>query len=106
MTFSIVSPITEVQSAANTALAVSPITSLEQIGSVVYLRMPFSGPSAASFIAALTASLVTGLAISQVRSTQLPVGTGTRSEIPVILPLSAGITIPTALAAPVLVGMM
>ena len=68
--------------------------------------MPFIGPSAASLMAALTASLVTGLAVSTTRSTTLPVGTGTRIEMPVILPFSAGITSPTALAAPVLVGMM
>ena len=35
-----------------------------------------------------------------------PVGTGTRSAKPVSLPLSSGITSPTALAAPVVEGMM
>ncbi len=68
--------------------------------------MPLSGPSAAAFIAALTSSLVTDRFITAVRSTTLPVGTGTRSEMPVSLPFKSGITSPTAEAAPVVVGMM
>ncbi len=68
--------------------------------------MPLSGPSAAFFMAALISSLVVSLPRFAVRSTTLPVGTGTRIAIPVSLPFNSGITRPTADAAPVEVGMM
>ena len=80
--------------------------SLDTIGSGLYARIPLSFPSAAFFTAALTSSLVTERAITVVKSTMLPVGTGTRNEMPLNLPASAGITRPMALAAPVVVGMM
>lgn len=41
-----------------------------------------------------------------VKSTTETSGTGTRNAIPVSLPFKAGITLPTALAAPVEAGMM
>ena len=52
----------------------------------IYIRTPFSS--------------------RQVRSTTDTSGTGTRKAIPVSFPLSAGMTLPTALAAPVDDGMM
>ncbi|SLH77659.1 Uncharacterised protein [Mycobacteroides abscessus subsp. abscessus] len=54
--------------------------SLETIGSTLYFRMPFSGPSAAALNAALISSTVAFLARSAVRSVIEPVGIGTRSE--------------------------
>ena len=65
-----------------------------------------SSPSAASFMAAQMSALVAGLARLAVRSTTETSRVGTRIEIPVSLPLSSGITLPTALAAPVEEGMM
>lgn len=41
-----------------------------------------------------------------VKSTTETLATGTRKAIPVSFPLSSGITLPTALAAPVAAGMM
>ena len=73
------------------------------IGSVL---IEGGGQVAASFIAALTSSTVTLRLVITVRSTTLPVETGTRKEIPVSLPFSSGITKPTAFAAPVVLGMM
>ena len=66
--------------------------------------MPFSGPSAASFTAALISAGEVGLASVQTRSTTEPVATGARIEIPFSLPFSSGSTSPTAFAAPVVVG--
>ena len=83
-----------------------PMMSLETSGSVQYSRMPLSGPSAAVLIAALTWSLVAVVFSRAVRSVTEPTGTGTRSEKPVSLPFNSGMTSPTALAAPVLEGMM
>src|SRR5690606_10488404 len=47
-----------------------------------------------------------GFSSSTVRSTTETSEVGTRNDIPVSLPSSSGITLPTALAAPVLDGMM
>src|SRR3954463_15483586 len=81
--------------------------SLETNGSVVYWMIPWRGGfDAASFIAWLTSSLVTLRLRRQVRSVMLPSGTGTRRAMPVSLPLRSGMTSPTALAAPVVDGMM
>ncbi len=79
--------------------------SVETIGSSVYWRIPFSGPSAAERRASLTSSLVVSLDASKVRSTTEPVATGARMAKPCSLPLSSGRTRPTAFAAPVDVGM-
>ena len=45
-------------------------------------------------------------AVRTVRSTTDTVGVGTRSDMPVSLPFTSGIANPTALAAPVVDGMM
>ena len=63
-------------------------------------------PSAAAFMAAFTSAALTSRARVVCRSTTDTSSTGTRSDMPSSLPLSAGSTSPTALAAPVLVGMM
>mmetsp|Transcript_29550 Transcript_29550/g.96569 ORF Transcript_29550/g.96569 Transcript_29550/m.96569 type:complete len:235 (-) Transcript_29550:177-881(-) len=68
--------------------------------------MPRSGPSAAALTTALISSYVAGLARRTVRSTTDTSGVGTRNAMPVSLPFSSGITLPTALAAPVDAGMM
>ena len=50
----------------------------ETIGSSVYSRTPFSGPSAAALIAALMSSALASRSSTTVRSVAEPVGTGTR----------------------------
>ena len=65
-----------------------------------------SGPSAAALNAALTSSAVVFLSTSTARSTTETFGVGTRIAMPSSLPLSSGITSPTAVAAPVVVGMI
>ena len=68
--------------------------------------MPFSGPSEACFMAALTSSAVTSLPSTATKSTMEPSGVGTRIAMPFIFPLHDGRTKPIAFAAPVLVGIM
>merc|ERR1712000_280363 len=68
--------------------------------------MPLSSPSEASFKAFLISSQVAGFSRTQVRSTTETLEVGTRMDMPVSFPLRDGITLPTALAAPVLLGMM
>src|SRR5215467_16072008 len=68
--------------------------------------MPFIRPSEAAFRVALISSYVVDLANRHVKSTTETFATGTRNAIPVNLPLRSGITLPTALAAPVLDGMI
>ena len=68
--------------------------------------MPLSGPSAAAFMAALMLSTVTGFSATKVRSTTETLGVGTRMAKPSSLPARSGMTSSTALAAPVVVGMM
>merc|ERR1712000_289867 len=68
--------------------------------------MPLSSPSEASFKAFLISSQVAGFSRTQVRSTTETFEVGTRMDMPVSFPLRDGITLPTALAAPVLLGMM
>ena len=97
---------TFVESESNTLLCGFPTTSIETIGSVQNSRMPFIGPSAAAFIAALISSLVVLFLVSTTRSTREPSGAGTRTASPSSLPLSSGSTSPMALAAPVEVGIM
>ena len=80
--------------------------SIETIGAVLYSRMPFIGPSAAAWKAALTSSTVTSRLTMAVKSVSEPSGVGTRSAKPSSLPASSGSTRPTALAAPVVVGMI
>src|SRR5215831_1554040 len=92
--------------ASNTQVHDSPMKSVETTSSSVYPMIPFIGPSAAAFMAALMSSYAAGLARRQVRSTTDTSATGTRNAMPVSFPLSSGITLPTALAAPVLDGIM
>ena len=80
--------------------------SLETSASSLYSRMSRILPWAASRTAALTSSRLAFLSSLQTRSTIEPSGTGTRMAQPSSLPLSCGSTLPTARAAPVVVGMM
>jgi hypothetical protein len=68
--------------------------------------MPFSGPSAAALIAALISSFVVFFLATNLKSTTETFGVGTRIDEPSSLPLRSGRTRPTALAAPVEVGIM
>ena len=68
--------------------------------------MPFIGPAAASRNASLSSSTRRVAATVAVKSTTLTVGVGTRRLKPSNLPLSSGMTRASALAAPVVVGMM
>mmetsp|Transcript_28817 Transcript_28817/g.66194 ORF Transcript_28817/g.66194 Transcript_28817/m.66194 type:complete len:222 (-) Transcript_28817:213-878(-) len=69
--------------------------------------MPFhSGVAALALMRALMSLYVVSLASLTVRSTTETSGVGTRKAMPVSLPLSEGMTLPTALAAPVDDGMM
>mmetsp|Transcript_8301 Transcript_8301/g.23896 ORF Transcript_8301/g.23896 Transcript_8301/m.23896 type:complete len:323 (-) Transcript_8301:78-1046(-) len=79
--------------------------SWETTGLSVYPRTPLSGPSAAFFRTALMSSPVHAFWVRKVKSTMETSGVGTRTAIPVNLPLSSGMTFPTALAAPVEAGM-
>ena len=72
----------------------------------LYCRMPFSGPSAAALNAALTSSFDVFLSTTTARSTTETFGVGTRIAMPSSLPFSSGSTSPTAIAAPVVVGMI
>ena len=63
-------------------------------------------PSEAFFIAALISSAVALLVNSAVRSTTETFGVGTRIAIPSSFPFSSGMTSETALAAPVVVGII
>ena len=63
-------------------------------------------PTAASTMAALISSIVVVREASNVRSTTETFGVGTRIATPSSLPFSSGNTRPTALAAPVDVGIM
>mmetsp|Transcript_1334 Transcript_1334/g.3296 ORF Transcript_1334/g.3296 Transcript_1334/m.3296 type:complete len:231 (+) Transcript_1334:240-932(+) len=67
--------------------------------------MPLREPSEARLMACLISSYEAGFWRRQVRSTTETSGVGTRKAIPVSLPLSEGMTLPTALAAPVELGM-
>ncbi len=68
--------------------------------------MPLSGPAAAARNASFTAAGVADLPSSTVRSTTETLAVGTRIAIPSSLPFSSGSTRPTAVAAPVVVGIM
>ena len=80
--------------------------SVDTIGSSVYWRIPFIGPSAACLTTALISSLEAAVFSSTVRSVAEPVGTGTRMAYPSSLPFKCGRTRAIAFAAPVLVGIM
>uniref|UniRef100_A0A8C0MY72 Uncharacterized protein n=1 Tax=Canis lupus familiaris TaxID=9615 RepID=A0A8C0MY72_CANLF len=68
--------------------------------------MPLRGPSDACFTTFLMSSYLTAFSRRQVRSTTDTLGVGTRKAMPVSFPFSSGMTLPTALAAPVEAGMM
>merc|ERR1719426_504604 len=63
-------------------------------------------PSDSALIAATISSMVASFSSLHVRSTTETSGVGTRNAMPVSLPLSDGMTLPTAFAAPVADGMM
>merc|ERR1719192_105928 len=64
------------------------------------------GPAAASLTAATMSSYLAPFSKRHVKSTTDTSGVGTRKAMPVNLPFNSGITLPTALAAPVEEGMM
>mmetsp|Transcript_58892 Transcript_58892/g.138473 ORF Transcript_58892/g.138473 Transcript_58892/m.138473 type:complete len:230 (-) Transcript_58892:310-999(-) len=68
--------------------------------------MPFMSPSARRLTSAQISSYVVSFLSLQVRSTTDTSMVGTRKAMPVSLPLTSGITLATALAAPVDEGMM
>ena len=88
------------------AEAGSWLKSIETSGSSTYWRIPFIGPSDAVLIAALISSAVAFVDSSAVRSTTETFGVGTRIAIPSSFPFSSGMTSETALAAPVVVGII
>merc|ERR1719171_2785334 len=83
-----------------------PMKSVLTTSSSVQLRTPFISPSDSALIAATISSMVASFSNLQVRSTTDTSGVGTRKAMPVSLPLSDGMTLPTAFAAPVAEGMM
>merc|ERR1712241_295985 len=80
--------------------------SVETRGSSQHPRTPFIFPSDKDFTVAQISSYVVSLESFAVRSTTETSMVGTRNAIPVSFPLSSGITLVTALAAPVDEGMM
>src|SRR5206468_2764697 len=83
-----------------------PLKSTETSSSSVASRMPRSRPAAASRNAVLIWSTEAVFSSSATRSTTETFAVGTRTAIPSSLPLSFGSTSPTAVAAPVVVGIM
>merc|ERR1719171_416547 len=84
----------------------SPMKSVLTTSSLVQLKTPFMDPSDSALMAATISSMVASFSSLHVRSTTDTSGVGTRKAMPVSLPLSEGMTLPTALAAPVADGMM
>merc|ERR1712117_118911 len=80
--------------------------SVDTTSSSVQSRTPAMGPAAASLTAATISSYFAGFSKRHVKSTTDTSGVGMRNAMPVSLPLTAGSTLPTALAAPVDDGMM
>src|SRR3990172_3517912 len=83
-----------------------PLKSAETSGSSTTARIPFRAPAAASRNASLMTSGVVGFSSSATRSMTDTFAVGTRIAIPSSFPLSFGKTSPTAVAAPVVVGVM
>src|SRR5215217_358452 len=84
-----------------------PTMSADTSGSSEYSRTPrYDLSLLAVSNAAFTSSMVTSRERIAERSVIEPVGTGTRSDVPLNLPASSGSTRPMAFAAPVLLGMM
>ena len=82
------------------------LRSMETTGSLVTARMPFSAPSEAALIASFSSATEVSRPGTNDRSTTETFGVGTRIDEPSSLPARAGITSPSALAAPVEVGIM
>src|SRR6266403_3541561 len=81
-TFTQRSPTTFVYSESTIEEFELPLKSAETSSSSVYPRIPFIGPCAAAFSAALTLSFVAGLSTNTVKSTTLTFGVGTRMAYP------------------------
>merc|ERR1712127_437783 len=75
--------------------------SWETTGSEQYSITPFMSPSADFLTASQISSQVASFSRRTVKSTTETLVVGTLKAIPVSLPLRAGMTFPTALAAPV-----
>src|SRR3989344_1868920 len=82
------------------------LKSMDTSGSLVTASTPFSAPLAAASSASLIWATVTDFEGTNFRSTTETFGVGTRIDEPSSLPARAGITRPSALAAPVEVGIM
>merc|ERR1712211_86225 len=80
--------------------------SVDTRGSSQYPKKPFMSPSERLLISAQISSYVVSFSNSHVKSTTDTSMVGTRKAMPVSMPLTAGITLATALAAPVEEGMM
>ena len=72
------SPVACVPEGSNRQDAELFFTSIETVGSGSYARMPRSGPDAASAIARLTSSTVTGRSVCPDSSASDPTGVGTQ----------------------------
>ncbi len=84
-----------------------PTMSADTSGSSEYSSTPrYDLSLLAASNAALISSTLTSRERIADRSVMEPVGTGTRSDVPLSLPASSGSTRPIALAAPVLLGMI
>ena len=92
--------------ASNIDVCLSLIKSDDTTASSVYSIIPFNSFSVALFTAAQISSYVVGLSRLHVKSTTETSTVGTLNAIPVNFPFNAGITFPTAFAAPVDDGMM
>ena len=68
--------------------------------------MPFNGPWEAPFAIFFMHSYWAGFLRHHVRSIMDTLAMGTQKDMPVRFPFSSGMTLPTALAAPVDAGMM
>mmetsp|Transcript_72048 Transcript_72048/g.189980 ORF Transcript_72048/g.189980 Transcript_72048/m.189980 type:complete len:211 (+) Transcript_72048:317-949(+) len=80
--------------------------SVDTTSSSVKPRTPFMEVSPAFLMASQIASMDAPFSRRHVRSTTETSGVGTRNAMPVSLPFKAGMTFPTAFAAPVEEGMM
>ena len=99
-------PMTFVLSPSIIAECGLPMISTETIGSVVYSMLPARYVSQAFRNASLMSSMVASCCNTQVRSVNDPSGVGTRTDIPSSFPSSSGMTMVTAFAAPVVVGII
>ena len=82
------------------------LKSIDTFGASVQPRMPFSWLAAASFTALLISATSVLREATNLKSITETLGVGTRIETPSSLPFSSGSTRPTALAAPVEVGII